>query len=275
MNSHQPLRSSSSPASAGMTMPAQPAPRPSSPNNTSTPARGFVDPSSSPRTSSPLNPNSQSPTPPSSNSLLPTPPPLGGSTRLLSFAGRDPSPVRDALIPISRAISAPSTVPQSSLPVAVSSSPPTPSIAFGSPSSATSSLFRSRASSPSRHYSPRTSPEREESTTTPASTWWSHKLHPPRPWNEPSKRKRTVPPEQAEAYAHTRSVRHLSKVLFLTFTYTTHALIASHRCRRRCPRYGSGHWARSSLCWHRSLAFCSDPWSGNCCAIFIENMGCS
>lgn len=85
--------------------------------------------------------------------------------------------------------------------MAVSSSPPAPSI--GSPNSTTSSLFRAR--SPSRHYSPRTSPELEESTTTPASTWWSHKLHPPRPWTEPSKRKRTVPPEQAEAYVHTRS----------------------------------------------------------------------
>jgi hypothetical protein len=274
MNSHQPLRSSSSPASAWMMMAA---PRPSPPNNTSTPARGSLDPSSSPRTPSPLNPNSQSPsptpTPPSSNSLLPTPTPLGGSTRLLSFAGRDPSPVRDALIPISRAISAPSIVPQSSLPVAVSSSPPAPSIVFGSPSSATSSLFRSR--SPSRRHSPRTSPEREESTTTPASTWWSHKLHPPRPWNEPSKRKRTVPPEQADAYVNTRSVRHLSKVLFLTFTYTTYALIASHRRRRWRPRYGSGHWARSSLCWRRSLALYSDPWSGNRCTSFIENMGCS
>jgi hypothetical protein len=195
------------------------APRPSSPNNTSTPPRDSLDRSSSPRTPSPLNPNSQSPTPtpPSSNSLLPTPPSLGGPTRLHSFAGRDPSPVRNALIPISRATSAPSTVPQSSLPVAVSSSPPTPSIIFGSPSSATSSLFRAR--SPSRHHSPQTSPDPEESTTTPASTWWSHKLHPPRPWNEPSKRKRTVPPEQVDAYVQTRSVRHLSNFLFLTFTH--------------------------------------------------------
>jgi hypothetical protein len=271
MSSHQPLRSSSSPTSAGMTMAA---PRPSPPTNASTPARGSLDRSSSPRTPSPLNPISQSPsptpTPPSTNSLFPTPPLLG--SRSLSFAGRDPSPVRNALIPISRATSAPSSVPQSSLPVAVSSSPPAPSIVFGSPSSNTSSLFRAR--SPSRHYSPQTAPEPEESTTTPASTWWSHKLQPPRPWNEPSKRKRTVPPVQAEAYVHTRSVRHLSKFLFLTFTYTAHALIASHRCRRWRPRYGSGHWARSSLCWRRFFALYSDPWSGNCCTNFIKNMGC-
>jgi abelson tyrosine-protein kinase 1 len=210
MNSHQPLRSSSSPTSAGMIMPA---PRPSSPNNTSTPARVSPDHSSSPRTPSPLNPHSQSPspspqpTPTSSNSLFPTPPPPPGPTRLLSFAGRDPSPVRDALIPISRAISAPSAVPPTStLPVVVSSSPPAPSIVFGSPGSTTSSLFHAR--SPSHHQSLGREPE--ESTTTPASTWWSHKLHPPRPWAEPSKRKRTVPSEQGEAYVHTRSVRHQS-----------------------------------------------------------------
>ena len=208
MDHHQPSRSSSSPTSG----PMMAAPRPSSPNNTIIPARSSLDYSSSPRTPSPLNPNSQSPsptpTPPSRTSLLPTSTPPAGPARLHSFSGRDPSPVRDALIPMSRAKSAPSST--SPLPVVLSSSQPPPTIVFGS--STTPSLFRAR--SPSRH-SPRTNPEHdhepeEESATTPASTWWSHKLQPPRPWAEPSKRKRTVPPEQAEAYVHTRSVRHLS-----------------------------------------------------------------
>lgn len=198
------------------------APRPSSPNNTSTPTRGSLDYSSYPRTPSPLNPSSQSPPPTSlSNSLLPTRPPLAGSTRLYSFSGRDPSPVRNALIPISRATSAPaSPASQSSFPAAVSSSPPAPSIAFGSSSSTTSSLFRSR--SPSHLLSPQTSSESEESTATLASTWWSLKPHPPRPWAEHSKRKRTVPPEQAEAYVHTRSVRHLSNFFFVPNSHLHH-----------------------------------------------------
>jgi hypothetical protein len=214
MNSHQPSRSSSSPASDGVMVAA---PRPSSPNNTSMPARSSSDYSSSPRTLSPLNPNSQSPsptpTPPSRTSLLPTPPPTADRVRLHSFTGRDPSPVRNALIPMSRATSAPSSIPQSSpLPVALSSSSP-PTIVVGSPRSTTPSLFRAR--SPSRFQASGTPPEHgqepEEDTTTPASTWWSQRIHPPRPWAEPSKRKRTVPPQQAEAYVHTRSVRHLSR----------------------------------------------------------------
>ncbi|KAH9985258.1 hypothetical protein BJV77DRAFT_1084863 [Russula vinacea] len=162
------------------------------------PARSSSDYSSSPRTPSPLNPNSQSPsptpTPPSRTSLLPTPPPTADRVRLHSFTGRDPSPVRNALIPMSRATSAPSSIPQSSpLPVALSSSSP-PTIVVGSPRSTTPSLFRARSPS-----------QPEEDTTTPASTWWSQRIHPPRPWAEPSKRKRTVPPQQAEAYVHTRS----------------------------------------------------------------------
>jgi hypothetical protein len=214
MNSHQPSRSSSSPTSDGAMVAA---PRASSPNDTTIPARSSYDLSSAPRTPSPLNPNSQSPsptpTPPSRTSLLPTPPPTAGRVRLHSFTGRDPSPVRDALIPMSRATSAPSTIPQSNpVPVPLSNSSP-PAIVFGSPSSTTSSLFRARARSPSRFQASGTPPEHghepEEGTTTPASTWWSHKLQPPRPWAEPSKRKRTVPPEQAEAYVHTRSVRYL------------------------------------------------------------------
>jgi hypothetical protein len=240
MNSHQSSRLSSSPTSAGVMMPA---PHPSPPNNTSTPARGSLDYSCSPRTPSPLNPNSPSPsptpTPSSRTSLLPTPPPTTGRARLHSFTARDPSPVRDALIPMSRTTSAPSTIPQSAfVPVAVSGSPPHPSIVFGSPSSATtSSLFRAR--SPSPHRTPGTSSEHghepeEEGTSTPASTWWSIRLHPPRPWAEPSKRKRTVPPEQAEAYVHTRSVGHQSSIFLCSwlFTYTAHTLIARRRCHR-------------------------------------------
>ena len=199
MNSHQQLRSSTSPTSSGMMMAA---PCPSSANSTIVFTRGSLHRSSTPRRPSPLNAISWSPSPTPtllpSSSLLSTPPPLRGRT-FCSFAGRDPSPVRDALTPISRTTSAPSsTIPQPSPPVAVSSSSPA--------------------------HSSQTSPEPEERTPTPTSTWWSHKPHTPRPWTEPSKRKRTVPPEQMEAYVHTRSVRHISKVWFLTFTHTSHTL---------------------------------------------------
>ena len=177
--------------------------------STTPPKRSPDHLSSSPRTPSPLNPRSQSqspsPTPPSRTTLLPTPPAVG-RVRIHSFDGRDPSPVRDALIPLSRVTSAPA-VPQSS---AAASSSTLPAIVLDS-TIVPPSLFRSR--SPSRPRSQGTSPERGHEpdngdSTTPSSTWWNHRIHPPRPWAEPSKRKRTVPPEQVEGYLHTRSVRH-------------------------------------------------------------------
>lgn len=168
--------------------------------------------SSSPRTPSLLNPRSQSrspsPTSPSRAALLPTPPSVG-RVRLHTFDGRDPSPVRNALIPLSRVTSAPA-VPQSSG-AALSST--LPAIILDS-TSAPPSLFRSR--SPSRARSQGTSPERghEPDNGNSTSTWWNHRIHPPRPWAEPSKRKRTVPPEQVEGYLHTRSVSQRTHAYF-------------------------------------------------------------
>lgn len=44
----------------------------------------------------------------------------------------------------------------------------------------------------------------KDGTTSPASTWWNRKVHAPRPWQESAKKKKTVPAEQTEGYAHTR-----------------------------------------------------------------------
>src|SRR5260221_2583758 len=204
MGSQGSPHSSSPPSSAGM---SKAAPSPSFLPTSTPPKRSPDHSSSSPRTPSPLNPRSQSqspsPTPPSRDTLLPTPPTVG-HVRLHSFDGRDPSPVRDALIPLSRVTSAPA-VPQSSG-AALGST--LPAIILDS-TIAPPSLFRSR--SPSRARSQGTSPERGHEpdngdSTTPSLTWWNHRVHPPRPWAEPSKRKRTVPPEQVEGYLHTRSV---------------------------------------------------------------------
>lgn len=205
MSSQESSHSSSPSGSAGV---SKAAPSPSLSLPSTSPKRSPDHSSSSPRTPSPLNPRSQSqspsPTPPSRTTLLPTPPTVG-RVRLHSFDGRDPSPVRDALIPLSRVTSAPA-VPQSS---AAASSSTLPAIVLGS-TIVPPSLFRSR--SPSRARSQGTSPERGHEPdngdfTAPSSTWWSHQIHPLRPWAEPSKRKRTVPPEQVEGYLHTRSVR--------------------------------------------------------------------
>lgn len=184
--------------------------------STSVLPRGSLDRSStSPRTPSPLNPQarsqpqSPSPTPPSRSTFLPTPsPPATARIRLHSFNGRDPSPVRDALmIPISRVTSAPA-IPQSRSGAGrAASSSPLPSIVLDAPITAPPSVFRARSPSRARTQGP--SPERggEPETGAPASTWWSHRIHPPRPWAEHPKRKRTLPPEQVEGYLHTRSVR--------------------------------------------------------------------
>lgn len=159
---------------------------------------------SSPRTPSPLNPHhNHSLTPPGRSSLLPhTPPPTAARGRLRSYSPRERSPVRDAtlpVIPISRVASAPAA-PQSttgfSAHLPVSASPAT-----SSPALFPFTLHRSPASSPERGGG-----HESDGDGTPASTWWSHRIHSPRPWAEPSKRKRTIPVEQAEGYIHTRSV---------------------------------------------------------------------
>ncbi|KAH9014502.1 hypothetical protein EDB85DRAFT_1876352 [Lactarius pseudohatsudake] len=165
---------------------------------------------SSPRTPSPLGPHhhSQSLTPPTRASLLPTPPPTAARGRLRSSGAHDLSPVRSpgqaaTLVPITRVASAPAA-PQST--VGASAYLPT-SLATSEPT-----LFSFASLTPSRSRSSATSPERGagheadgDGSITPTSTWWSHHVHPPRPWAEHSKRKHTVPVEQAEEYVHTRS----------------------------------------------------------------------
>lgn len=165
---------------------------------------------SSPRTPSPLGPHhhSQSLTPPTRASLLPTPPPTAARGHLRSSGVRDLSPVRSpgpaaTLVPITRVASAPAA-PQST--VGASAYLPT-SLATSEPT-----LFSFASRTPSRSRSSATSPERGagheadgDGSITPTSTWWSHHVHPPRPWAEHSKRKHTVPVEQVEEYVHTRS----------------------------------------------------------------------
>jgi abelson tyrosine-protein kinase 1 len=213
MSTQEPSRSSSSSSSSEDTSSKATPSFPFPVTSASVLQRSSLDrSSSSPRTPSPLNPQarsqsqSPSPTPPSRNPFLPTPsPPAAARVRLHSFNGRDPSPVRDALmIPISRVTSAPA-IPQSSSGAASSS--PLPAIVLDAPATAPPSVFRAR--SPSRARSQGPSPERggEPETGTPPSTWWSHRIHPPRPWAEHPKRKRTLPSEQVEGYLHTRSVR--------------------------------------------------------------------
>ncbi|KAH9061867.1 hypothetical protein EDB87DRAFT_1716172 [Lactarius vividus] len=160
------------------------------------------------RTPSPLGPyhHSQSLTPPTRASLLPTPPPTAVRGRLRSSGARDLSPVRSlgaaaTLFPITRVASAPAA-PQST--VGASAYLPT-SLATSEPA-----LFSFTSLTPSRSRSTATSPERSggherDGSLTPTSTWWSHHVHPPRPWSEHSKRKLTIPVEQAEGYVHTRS----------------------------------------------------------------------
>jgi hypothetical protein len=154
--------------------------------------------------------------------------------------------VRDALmIPISRVTSAPA-VPQSRSGAVPSS--PLPAIVFDAPATAPPSLFRAR--SPSRARSQEASPERggEPENGTPASTWWSHRIHPPRPWAEHSKRKRTLPPEQVEGYLHTRSVRKRCQTWFhLVFADFVRMSIARSRSHLQCPRHCCACWARGTL----------------------------
>src|SRR5712671_3700105 len=192
MSSHQSPRSSSSSLAETTAATSPPSSR------ASAPPRSSSDLSSSPRTPSPLNPNSYSqspsPTPPSRSALLHTPPPASARIRLHSFAGRDPSPVREALVPLSRVSSAPAV----SLSTAAANS-----LSIVDAPIASSSLFRPSLGASAAD---RGNESDHERSVTTALTWWSHRLHPPRPWAEPSKRKRTVPTEQVEGYVHTRSV---------------------------------------------------------------------
>ena len=209
----------SSPSSPSLTPKTTMSPLSSSPpRNADTGSSSDPTSRSSPRAPSPLNPHyhSQSLTPPSCASLLPTPPPTDTRGRLRSFGTRDLSPVRDAakatqsVIPIARVASAPAA-PQST----AGMSAHLPVIPLGgsiAPASSAPGLFQFG----SRSRSTATSPERGgghesdgDGTITPASGWWSHHIHSPRPWAENSKRKRSIPIEQAEGYAHTRTVRPL------------------------------------------------------------------
>ncbi|KAI0270447.1 hypothetical protein BC834DRAFT_922465 [Gloeopeniophorella convolvens] len=188
MSSHESSRSSRSPSPGGATRTVIP------PFGMHA---GSPDLTSSPHASSPLNPrsHSQSPasTPPSRSSLLPTPPAAAPRLRVHSFTALDPSPGRESVgpIPLSRVTSAPAPLRSAGSSASLST------IFFAVPTN-TASSFRSRSVSRSRSRD-------EEGAATPASTWWSHHIHPPRPWAEHAKRKRTVPVEQAEGYIHTRS----------------------------------------------------------------------
>jgi hypothetical protein len=177
---------------------------------------------SSPRAPSPLNPHhSKSLTPPSRASLLPTPPPTATRGRMRPFGSREPSPVRDAatatqpVFPIARVASAPAA-PQSTPGVSAHLSVMSTRGSMTPPTSAPG-LFQFG----SRSRSPATSPERGsgresegDGRITPASTWWGQRINSPRPWAENSKRKRSIPAEQAEGYTHARTVR-LFPAIFL------------------------------------------------------------
>ena len=173
---------------------------------------------SSPRAPSPLNPHhSQSLTPPSRASLLPTPPSTATRGRMRSFGTREPSPARD-----------PAKGTQSVIPIArVASAPAAPQSTTGGSAHLTTDSMTPTTSAPglfqfgSRSRLPAMSPERiggyesdGDGAITPASSWWAHRINSPRPWVDSSKRKRSIPVEQAEGYTHARSVR-LFPVTFL------------------------------------------------------------
>ncbi|KAI0049057.1 hypothetical protein FA95DRAFT_1538888 [Auriscalpium vulgare] len=159
---------------------------------------------SSVKVSSPLNPrsHSQSPatTPIAHPGLLPTSSPPSSRTprvRVHSFsAASGPNyaqPPDSALIPITRVSSNP--LPHNNSSTSLST------LVFGAPSS----TFRHRSPSTSR--SRGASPVRGEvvlGSATPTSTWWSRRAHPPRPWDESPKKKKTIPAEQTEGYLDTR-----------------------------------------------------------------------
>ncbi|KAA1466979.1 hypothetical protein DENSPDRAFT_63475 [Dentipellis sp. KUC8613] len=197
---------SSAPGSpAGKAMPSPP----------STTHSSSSDSSSMVKVSSPLNPgrpHSQSPatTPTMKTTPLPSTNPtltLRGQSHSTP-AHRETSPARDPNTHphhaehISRVMSNP-------LPTASSSSSLS-TISFHRPGAG--STFRSRSRSASQSRSREVSPNRvtlqvnvvEEEGLSPASTWWNRKVHPPRPWSEAPKRKKTIPAAQTEGYLHTR-----------------------------------------------------------------------
>ena len=65
-----------------------------------------------------------------------------------------------------------------------------------------------RGRSPSPHRDGARSPSRGSGSHAPdlAASWWSGRELPARPWVEPPKRKKTIPPEQSERWAVTRQV---------------------------------------------------------------------
>lgn len=201
----------SSPSSPALTSPTTMIPLSSSPpRGADTGSSSDLTPRSSPRTPSPLNPHhhSQSLSPHSRASLIPSPTATRG--RLRSSGARDPSPVRGATqpaIPMTRVASAPAA-PQSTVGVSI----PLPVV---SPANSAPAVFPFNLRPHSR--SPASSPERgggHESDDV-VSSWWDQHIHSPRPWGELSKRKRSIPAEQAEGYIHTRTVRFLTIALLV------------------------------------------------------------
>lgn len=68
------------------------------------------------------------------------------------------------------------------------------------------SLRRGRSLSP--HRGRATSPSRADDSHTPdpSESWWGSRELLARPWHEPPKRKKTIPPEQSERWEFTRQV---------------------------------------------------------------------
>jgi len=73
------------------------------------------------------------------------------------------------------------------------------------------SSVREPSRSPLLKFKDLPTPMEEQGSQTPPygapSTWWTRTEIVPRPWKETPRRKKTIPPEQTEAWIHTRSVR--------------------------------------------------------------------
>jgi len=83
---------------------------------------------------------------------------------------------------------------------------PSPSWIDAPPRIVTADSLRSRSLSP--HRGRAVSPSRGSGSRTPdpGDSWWGGRELPARPWHEPPKRKKTIPPEQSERWAITRKV---------------------------------------------------------------------